>query len=238
MMDTKNLLESMLADGKKIAENSMDVAQKKLGVPDAPGAERDAMLDGMQKGVLTAGALALLLGTGAGRRLTGAAIKLGSVAAVGGLAYNAYNKWQSQLQEGSGGVTRVEPMQPESGTADRVPDPFDQKKSVVLVQAMVAAAKADGHVDDAEKRAMLQLVDQQQFDAETLEFLKAQINSESTVAEIAALADTPELANEMYLACRIVIDSSNSLEQQWLSELAGELGLADDLVANLEAQIA
>lgn len=239
MMDTKGLLESMLSDGKTIAENSIDVAQQKLGVPNEPGAERDAMLDGMQKGVLTAGALALLLGTGAGRRLAGAAIKLGSVAAVGGLAYNAYNKWQSQLQDRSGGVTRVEPMQPRSvGVDQQAPEAFDQHKSVVLVRAMVAAAKADGHVDDAEKKAMLQLVDQQQFDTETLEFLKTQISAESTVAEIAALADTPELANEMYLACRIVIDTSNSMEQRWLADLAIELGLSDELVASLEAQIA
>ena len=239
MMDTKGLLESMLADGKIIAENSINVAQQKLGVPDEPGTERDAMLDGMQKGVLTAGALALLLGTGAGRRLTGAAIKLGSVAAVGGLAYNAYNKWQSRLQESSGGVSRVEPMQPKSVTADQQDaETFDQQKSIVLVRAMVAAAKADGHVDDAEKKSMLQLVDQQKFDTETLEFLKTQISTEATVAEIAALAETPELANEMYLACRIVIDTSNALEQQWLSDLASELGLSNELVASLEAQIA
>ena len=37
MMDTKGLLESMLADGKVIAENSINVAQQKLGVPDEPG---------------------------------------------------------------------------------------------------------------------------------------------------------------------------------------------------------
>ena len=85
---------------------------------------------------------------------------------------------------------------------------------------------------------MLQLVDQQKFDTETLEFLKTQISTEATVAEIAALAETPELANEMYLACRIVIDTSNALEQQWLSDLASELGLSNELVASLEAQIA
>ncbi len=233
-MDSKGLLESLLADGKSIAERSLDVTQNKLGVPQQAGAERDAMLDGMQKGALTAGALALLLGTGAGRRLTGAAIKVGSVAAIGGLAYNAYSKWQAQIQDSSGSVNRIEPVQPKS---DQV-DVAAQQKSVVLVRAMVAAAKADGHIDAAERKSMLELVDQQHFDAETLEFLKDQINNDVTVTEIAALADSPELANEMYLACRIVIDQSNVAEKEWLSSLSSELGLADELVANLEAQVA
>ena len=237
-MNSKGLLESMLADGKAIAEKSIDVAQDKLGVPQQEGAERDAMLDGMQKGVIAAGALAVLLGTGAGRRLTGAAIKVGSVAAIGGLAYNAYNKWQGQIESKSGGVNRIEPMSRESG--DAASDEIDRAaldKSIVLVQAMVAAAKADGHVDAAERKVMLGLVDQQQFDAETLDFLKKQISTDVTVAEIAALADSPELANEMYLACRVVIDLANPAEKEWLSSLAAELGLADELVENLEAQV-
>lgn len=237
-MDSKGLLESMLADGKSIAEKSLDAAQDKLGVPQQEGAERDAMLDGMQKGVLTAGALALLLGTGAGRRLTGAAIKVGSVAAVGGLAYNAYNKWQSQLQERSGGVNRIEPAQPKSESVSPVElDLVAQQKSIVLVRAMVAAAKADGHVDAAERKSMLEMVDQQHFDADTLAFLKNQINVDVSVAEVAALADSPELASEMFLACRIVIDQANAVEKEWLASLSQELGLADELVANLEAQV-
>lgn len=237
-MESKSLLESMLADGKSIAEKSLGAAQDKLGVPQQEGAERDAMLDGMQKGVLTAGALALLLGTGAGRRLTGAAIKVGSVAAVGGLAYNAYNKWQAQLQETSGSVNRIEPAQPKADAVSDVEiNEAVQQKSIILVRAMVAAAKADGHIDAAERKSMLGLVDQQHFDAETLEFLKNQINADTSVAEIAALADSPELASEMYLACRIVIDQSNEDEKEWLNTLSSELGLADELVANLEAQV-
>lgn len=233
MVDSKNLLESILADGKVIAEKSLDVAQGKLGVPEKDGAERDAMLDGMQKGVLTAGALALLLGTGAGRRLTGAAIKLGSVAAVGGLAYNAYSKWQAQLPKTGGGVKRIEPATPRS----ELKDDTTQKRNVALIRAMVAAAKADGHVDEAEKKAMLELVDQQQFDEETLAFLKKQISSDVTVAEIAALADSPEAASEMYLACRIVIDQSNDDEKAWLASLSSELKLSAELIAGLEEEV-
>ncbi len=233
-MDSKNLLESILADGKSIAEKGLDAAQDKLGVPEKEGAERDAMLDGMQKGVLTAGALALLLGTGAGRRLTGSAIKLGSIAAVGGLAYNAYNKWQSQLPQSGGGVKRVEPATPRS----ELTDDKTQQRNIALVRAMVAAAKADGHVDEAERQAMLEQVDQQQFDAETLDFLKKQITTDVTVAELAALSDSPETASEMFVACSMVIDKQNPQEKAWLESLSSELKLSEELVESLQEKLA
>ena len=45
---------------------------------------------------LAAGALvAVLLGTGTGRAVTGTALKLGGIAAIGGLAYKAYQNYQN-----------------------------------------------------------------------------------------------------------------------------------------------
>ena len=92
-MDAKNILEQFLSSAKKLAEQGRDLAEEKLKVPQA-GSERDAMLSGMGKGALAAGAMAVLLGTGAGRRITGSAIKLGGLAAIGGLAYTAFQNWQ------------------------------------------------------------------------------------------------------------------------------------------------
>ncbi len=80
-MDTKSLLDELLQSAKQMASQGQEVAETKLGVPEE-GPDRDAMLKGMGKGAMAAGALALLLGTGAGRRLTGTALKLGSLAAI------------------------------------------------------------------------------------------------------------------------------------------------------------
>ena len=45
---------------------------------------------------LAAGALvAVLLGTGTGRQVTGTALKLGGIAAIGGLAYKAYQNYKN-----------------------------------------------------------------------------------------------------------------------------------------------
>ena len=69
-MDAKSLLESMLSDGKSIAAKTVDQASGQIGLPES-GEQREVMLDGMKKGAIAAGALALLLGTDAGRRVGG-----------------------------------------------------------------------------------------------------------------------------------------------------------------------
>lgn len=88
-MDTQALLEQILKSGQQMLNRSQAIAEDKLNIPEQ-GAERDAMLSGFGKGALITGGLAALLGTRAGRRLTGDTLKLGGLAAIGGLAYQTY----------------------------------------------------------------------------------------------------------------------------------------------------
>ena len=48
-MDTRNLIDSLLASGKTLADKGRDVAEDKLNIPEQ-GPERDAMLSGLGKG--------------------------------------------------------------------------------------------------------------------------------------------------------------------------------------------
>src|SRR5690606_6150441 len=104
---------------------------------------------------LAAGALvAVLLGTGTGRKVTGSAVKLGGLAAVAGLAYKAYQNYQAGNQ----------PAEPQQGQPELLPPPAETEFhpsqapqgeaefSLALVRAMISAAKADGHIDDAERK--------------------------------------------------------------------------------------
>ncbi len=234
-MDAKGVLDSMLIDGKQIAAKGLNQAEQHLNLPDS-GPERDAMIDGMQKGALAAGALAILLGTRTGRRVGEAALKVGSVAAVGGLAYNAWQRWQENVQ--SGAVTKIEPA--DTGTAVPISeldgDPL-QSRSIVLLRTMIAAARADGHIDAAEKKSIMEKMGDQQLDDDVLAFLRTEIESEVSPEALAALADSAATGHEMYLAARIIIDTANDKEAAWLEQFRNALDLPAGLVSELEQQV-
>lgn len=225
-MDAKAILESLLTTGKQYAEQGKNIAEQKLNVP-GEGPERDAMVSGMGKGALAAGALALLLGTGAGRRLTGSALKVGSLAAIGGLAYKTYQNWQNQQQAPKDPGTPVNEL---SGAAA-------EDRSIGLIKAMIAAAKADGHIDNDERARINEQMHKMQLDAGTLAFLKSEVDKPLDVVDIARHADTPESAAEIYLASVMVIDIDDPREREYLNSLAKELDLAPGLASDLERQV-
>ena len=102
-MDAKGLLEQILNAGRELAEQGQAYAQKRLDIP-AEGAEREASLSGMSKGAAIAGVLALLLGTKAGRGITGAGLKLGTLAALGGADFKSI---QAELRKAATDKSRV-----------------------------------------------------------------------------------------------------------------------------------
>ncbi len=223
-MDAKSFLDQLLTTGRDLALQGKDAAEKTLGVPET-GEQREAMLSGMGKGAAMAGVLALLLGTGAGRRATGTAVKLGSFAAIAGLAYQGYRNWQSK-QAG-----QPPPTPPQLDTVE------EHKRSLGLLKAMIAAAKADGHIDQDEQMKIDQAIGKLDLDTEILHFIKAEIHRPLDVKEVAAGVDSTEMAAQVYLASRTVIDVQSDQEKAYLDELATHLGLSPDLVAELDTQL-
>ena len=224
-MDTRNLLEQLLESGRQLANQGQDAVEQRLGVPEA-GEQRDAMLSGAGKGALAAGALALLLGTGAGRKVTGSALKLGSLAAIGGVAYKAYQNWQSQSGNTDDAGTPVAELSGNSADS----------RSMTLLKAMISAAKADGHIDDQEQAKISEQIGQMGFKADDLAAIKAELEKPVDLAELVKAVDSPATAAEVYLASMLVLDLQNQQERTYLQQLARELKLSDDLVAQLEQQ--
>lgn len=226
-MDTRTLIDNLLASGRDFAERGRDVAEEKLNIPES-GPERDAMLSGMGKGALAAGALALMLGTRGGRKVTGGAIKLGSLAALGGLAYSAYRKWQNN-QQGEGVVSSSSPSNPADDTSD--------EHSRLVLSAMIAAAKADGHVDEQERNSLQAFIDQiGESDALSV-FVQQELTKPLDPAELASRVDNQETATEIYLASLLIVDRSNFMASTYLNELAKALGLPQDLQENLQREV-
>lgn len=225
-MDARGLLDQLFQSGRELKERGQDIAEEKLGVPGG-GAERDAMLSGMGKGAAVAGALALLLGTGTGRKLAGTGLKLGGLAAVGGLAYKAYQNWQDK---------QTQPPPPPGPPIGELTGPPAERRSLALLRAMIAAAKADGHVDQSEQSQIDQYIENLGLEPSTLHFVKSELVKPLDPNEVASGADSPEAAAEIYLTSCIMVDAQSPMERTYLDLLAKALELEPDLVRSLEDQ--
>lgn len=229
-MNTRGLLDQLLKSGQ-------DLLQQKTGGKSGGfagggsggvGGNLGSLLGGAGGGALAAGALGLLLGNKSARKLGGKALTYGGLAALGVLAYKAYGNWQAR---------QASAPQGEPQTLDRLPAPQAEQHSQAVLKALVAAAKADGHVDARERQLIEGELGKLTQDAELRSWLELELNKPLDPADVARAARTPEMAAEMYLASVLMVDEEHFMERAYLDELARQLKLDPDLKAELENQV-
>jgi uncharacterized membrane protein YebE (DUF533 family) len=206
----------------------------RTGLQQVQGLGRTPHLDKYAKGAAVGGVMGLLLGNRRGRKLGGSALKVGSVVALGALAWKAYQEWQAQQQAaGAAPVARPAPAEPPA-----LPAPQAEARDRALLQALVAAAKSDGHVDTTERARIDEAMAAAGADETMRQWLQAELARPIDPAAIAATAHTPELATEIYLASVVITGEPTTMERAYLDALARELRLEAGLQRRLEAQAA
>jgi uncharacterized membrane protein YebE (DUF533 family) len=229
-MDPKALLDRFL--GPNAAAGAGDMAQRARG---ALSGNTGALMGGAAAG----GLLALLLGNKKVRKMAGGVVGYGGAAALGALAYRAYQGWQ----QGTPPATAATP-QPAAAAPLALPAPppafaaTTPDFQMALVRAMAGAAMADGHIDATEREAIFGHVDRLGLDAEAKGFVFDLLQRPPSFEEIAAGATTQEQAAELYLAARLAIDPDQAAERAWLQALAHRLNLPAGLADHLDGQAA
>lgn len=139
--------------------------------------------------------------------------------------------------------TRISPPPPPppTGTAavTRPMPLLDERQQavVLLIRAMISAANADGHIDANERASILSRAADGGLDADSLQFLEAEIAQPRTLAQI--IANTPPaLAAETYAAAALAIAIDTDAERAWLDALAQGLQLDPALRADIDARVA
>lgn len=245
-MKTSGLLDQLLKSGQDLLQKQQNSVSRPGDKP-SKGALGDLLsgagggLGGLLgggsgsggRGTLAAGALGMLLGSKRGRRMGGKAVTYGGLAALGMLAYKAYGNWQAQQAAGTANAA----PQGEPQTVDRLPPAQVEEHSRGILRALVAAAKADGHVDDRERQMIEAEFAQLTDDSALQHWLEAELNKPLDPVEVAAAATTPEMASEMYLASVLMVDEEHFMERAYLDELARQLKLDAALKAELESQV-
>ncbi|MCP1367769.1 tellurite resistance TerB family protein, partial [Halomonas sp. BBD48] len=93
-------------------------------------------------------ALGLMVGTKRGRKMSGKALKYGVIAGVGMLAWKAWQRRQATQSEAAAYEAAVEDEPPFERLQDEV---AKERRSQMILRAMIAAACSDGHLDEVER---------------------------------------------------------------------------------------
>jgi uncharacterized membrane protein YebE (DUF533 family) len=190
------------------------------------------ILDTPGKKLAAGGAGAALLFTETGRDIAGAALKYGGIAALGGLAYYAWQKHRAQ-QEGQQAPDA--PASPQALPTSFVPSAPSAQEGLarLLVLAMVTAAKADGTVDADEQSKILAHADQMKLTDEEQGFLFAELGKPFDMEPVVQGARTPEIAAEVYAASVLAVGQPSPAEAHYLKRLAQRLQLPDGVVREI-----
>jgi len=212
MFDAKKLLDQFLGG------NPADPNAKPMMSPD------------LLKGAAVGGLAGLLLGSKGGRKMMTSAAKVGGAAVLGGLAYRAWQNWQSQKNGGT--PAEPQPMRDITPATPRL----DDNRSLAVLRAMIAAAKADGHIDAAEQQRIFDKLDEAQLDAEAKAFVVDELRRPLDIEAVVAGGGSPESAAEIYAASLLAVDPDEPAEQAYLAMLAARLKLEPGLKASIEAE--
>ncbi|TWF52024.1 tellurite resistance TerB family protein [Neorhizobium alkalisoli] len=189
----------------------------------------------------TAGIVAAILGTKTGRKIAGNVATVGGIAAVAGLGYLAYKNYQSGQtpQTAPQPVPAAEPIAlppPDSAFSLQSPQ-LSNDFALVLVRAMIAAARADGHIDEAERANIMDKIHAVDLGNEAEAFIQNELANPVDIDDLVAAARTEEQKVELYTATRLTIDPDTRAERGYLDLLAGRLGLPDALLDHIDATV-
>ena len=226
MLNAKSLLDSLLGSvgqitGGQGAKGLTDKAKEAWNNQSTLG-----------KGAIAGGLLGVLL-TGGGRRILGTGLKIGGMAAIGGLAYKAYEDWKN----GRGGGEAAALPAPEGSAFNPVGAAADDLATRIL-QAMIAAAKADGHVTPEERAVIDGQLANLGLGDEATALIAAELDAPLDVGRIAGLARTEAEATQIYAATLLVIDEQSPAEKGYLDMLAARMNLDRGLTDRLHAEAA
>ena len=238
MFNAKSLLDTVIG---QVSQVTGQTAGGKFGVQGADdlGQKAKELWEGQStlgKGAIAGGLMGILMTKG-GRRMLGSGVKVGGAALIGGLAFKAYQDWKQ------GTAVTAEPgplVLPQAEGTVFFPSDAAQANELAarLLQAMVSAAKADGHVTADERARIDTQLATMGLEVEAAEMIAAELDAPLDPGRIAALARTEEEAAEIYAASLLVVDSEGAAEKGYLAMLAARLILDRGLEAHLHAKAA
>ncbi|MDI2595125.1 tellurite resistance TerB family protein [Pseudomonas sp. N3-W] len=233
-MNTSDLLEQLLRGGQ-----GSTAQQGGASAPGGLGGLLGGLLGGGSGAAASAGGGGLggLLGglLGGGSALGGApqtrstgGTNYAALASLGMMALQAYQTWQRNQAQAPQEAPR---------TANLLAGPEIEEHSRAVLCALIAAAKADGHIDDKEQQMISAEIGRYTDDPQLQQWINDEVARPLDATEVAKLATDPAIAAQMYLASVMVVDDQQDAERNYLDELAAALKIDPELQVHLEQQV-
>jgi uncharacterized membrane protein YebE (DUF533 family) len=199
---------------------------------------------------------------GAASLLTGRSTEARAARAIGALAAGAISAWMQKGAEAQPAPAAPAPARrapPDgAGPARRIPQtgsgPWAQPRpaaapepagpdaedaeALLMVRAMIAAAKADGAVDAAERVAIAGQLDAAGLTPAERDFVLADFDRPLTPEALAKEARDPMLRARLYAAACAATGEITPPERAWLDQLAKALKLDKAAAAAIEERLA
>ena len=230
-MNLQNLVNQFI--GSNAQDSKPDGAQR--GIGDSLSRMSGNIPGGLVGGAAAGGIMALLLGNKSARKFAGKAAKYGGAAVLGGLTYKAFQSWQ-QNNGGQTDGTKPNGMTTPDKSAFVSSDVMQPAFQLTLIKSMIAAAKADGHIDQVEQQRIFNAVEEMDLPNEMKGVVFDLLQQEIAIEELVRGIDRVEQKSELYLASCLAINPDHPSEKAHLDQLAAALALPQGLIHELQWQ--
>ncbi len=111
-----------------------------------------------------------------------------------------------------------------------------QELAIRLIRVMIAAAHADGTLDEEEEKAILTRLRATDLSQEERMFILDELHQPKTLVELTSGISDPSIAKTMYMLAASAISIDSPGERAWLDNLAASLSISKAVQAFIEEQ--
>lgn len=226
------------------------------------GLSKSGALSGFMGGVAGGGLTSMVTGK-KGRKRGKSAMKMGALAAVGGLAWKAYQQYSNnnaQAQNQANGYTPNNHQNPQLDTQqsshlagankfdfrpaqiqqqqfEHVVEDSNPNGQMLIMRAMITAAHSDGHIDTQERQRIFAQVDDMELSVEEKASLFDELRKPLDLDALVAQVPDAQTGIEVYAASASAIDLNEQQSQAYLHALANQLCIPSELSASIQQQL-
>ena len=170
---------------------------------------------------------------GDGKSTTKRALGGGAMALLGSLALEALRGLRYPSTDDASAAVPVDLPLGLRSPANTAEENELESRAMVILQAMIQAAKADGQIDAAEQQRILDKLEEAGATAAVQEFVRAEMRRPLDLKALLREVSNPQMAAEVYAASLLAIEVDTPAEHDYLCQLAQGLGLDEGAVQRL-----